>query len=51
MDFDIETIDLAQIEARARKLRADATRRGFASFRDAVASVFASLSLRGSKTA
>lgn len=51
MDFDLETIDLAQIEARARKLRAEATRRGFVGFREAVASIFASLSLRDSKTA
>lgn len=51
MTNDLSTINHAQIEARARVLRAQAARNGFISFRDAISNVIASLFLRGSKAA
>ncbi len=51
MTHDLNNLDFAQIEARARILRAQAARNGFVSFRKAIANAFSTLWLRNSKPA
>ena len=49
-DINVQDIDFAAIDARARQLRAEAARDGFVAMRNAVTSLF-SVSLFGRKTA
>ncbi len=51
MENDLNTVNFAEIEARARLMRAEAARDGFISFRNALANAFAALTFRGTKAA
>lgn len=51
MTDTLTAVNIADIEARARKMRAEATRDGFLAIRRGIANAFAALTLRGAKAA